>query len=132
MINLFGVGISPDDSARMLVDGLVAKNPNPSQNDIAAFLRLMSSDEQPIAARMLVERGVSPSTVLAAQASIGADDRNQWKNYLTIAAAAGAGFHGYRRNNSLGWALVWFTFGSLFPIITTVVAAAQGYGVRKA
>lgn len=37
-------------------------------------------------------------------------------------------FHGYRRNNSLGWALVWGVMGSVAPIITPAVALAQGLG----
>ena len=43
-------------------------------------------------------------------------------------AGAAAGFHGYRRNDSIGWALGWALLGALFPLIVPVIAVAQGYG----
>jgi len=45
----------------------------------------------------------------------------------SVASAAASGFHGYKRNQSVGWAVGWFLLGGLFPIITPVVAVAQGY-----
>lgn len=38
-----------------------------------------------------------------------------------------AAFHGYRRNNSVGWALAWGALGAAFPVITNVIAVAEGY-----
>lgn len=52
----------------------------------------------------------------------------------SLASIAGAGlgaYHGYKRNNSVGWALGWAFLGSLFPIITIPVSMAQGFGERK-
>lgn len=43
-----------------------------------------------------------------------------------IAAAASA-FHGYKRNNSIGMALVWAACGYITPVLTPVIAVAQGY-----
>jgi hypothetical protein len=40
-------------------------------------------------------------------------------------------YHGYKRNNSLGWGLLWGLFGATFPLITPTVALAQGYAVRR-
>lgn len=40
-------------------------------------------------------------------------------------------YHGYKRNNSLGWGLLWCLFGATFPLITPTVALAQGYAVRR-
>jgi hypothetical protein len=41
-------------------------------------------------------------------------------------------FHGYRRNSAgqhpVAWAIAWGALGFLFPIITPVIAVAQGYG----
>lgn len=39
-------------------------------------------------------------------------------------------YHGYKRNDSLGWALWWGLMGGLFPIVTPAVAFAQGFGER--
>ncbi|KKN61344.1 hypothetical protein LCGC14_0522760 [marine sediment metagenome] len=50
---------------------------------------------------------------------------------LSTASGAVSAYHGYKRNNSVGWALVWFALGSFFPVITPVIAVAQGYGKRK-
>jgi len=48
----------------------------------------------------------------------------------TVAMAANA-FHGYRRNGSIGWALAWAALGYAAPVITTVIATAQGFGHKK-
>jgi len=48
-------------------------------------------------------------------------------------ASSGIGvYHGYRRNNSLGWGLWWGLLGFMFPIIVPAVALAQGLGKPKA
>lgn len=51
---------------------------------------------------------------------------------LTLGAvsAAASAYHGYKRNNSLGWALVWATAGGFFPLITPAIGLAQGWGKR--
>ena len=51
---------------------------------------------------------------------------------LGTASMAASAYHGYKRNNvpggsPIGWALAWGALGSLFPVITPVVAIAQGY-----
>lgn len=51
---------------------------------------------------------------------------------LVIAASVGvSGYHGYKRNNSTGWAFWWGFMGLMFPVLTPVVAIAQGYGKRE-
>lgn len=50
---------------------------------------------------------------------------------LATASAAASAYHGYKRNDSIGWAIWWFFMGSLFPVITPVVAVAQGFGRRE-
>jgi hypothetical protein len=49
---------------------------------------------------------------------------------LTLGGTAAGAYHGYKRNNSLGWAIGWALLGGLFPVITLSVAAAQGFGKR--
>lgn len=49
---------------------------------------------------------------------------------MAVSSAAGA-WHGYRRNGSVGWALAWAAFGAAAPVLSTVIAAAQGFGRRK-
>jgi hypothetical protein len=48
--------------------------------------------------------------------------------YLAALASMGVlGYHGYKRNDSVGWAVVWGLFGSMVWPITVPVAFAQGY-----
>lgn len=49
---------------------------------------------------------------------------------LAIAGTALGAYHGYRRNDSIGWAIGWAVLGGLFPIIAIPVAFAQGFGRR--
>jgi len=51
-----------------------------------------------------------------------------------IASVAGTGigaYHGYKRNDSVGWAIVWALLGGLFPVVVIPVAYAQGIGKQK-
>jgi len=51
---------------------------------------------------------------------------------IIVAASAGvSAYHGYKRNNSTGWAVWWGFMGLMFPVLTPVVAIAQGYGKRE-
>lgn len=64
---------------------------------------------------------------------LGAFSDEGWKQLWAVAAVASVAvstYHGYRRNNSVGWAIVWGLLGGLFPIITPAVAFAQGFGER--
>jgi hypothetical protein len=47
------------------------------------------------------------------------------------ASMAASVYHGYKRNDSLGWAIWWGLMGSLFPVFSVGVALAQGFGQPK-
>jgi hypothetical protein len=47
-----------------------------------------------------------------------------------LAGAAIGAYHGYKRNDSVGWAIGWSLLGSLAPIIVIPVALAQGIGKK--
>jgi hypothetical protein len=49
----------------------------------------------------------------------------------SLAGTAVGAYHGYKRNNSVGWAVGWALLGGLFPIVVVPVAFAQGLGERK-
>ena len=53
-----------------------------------------------------------------------------WRIASAISCAAGA-YHGYKRNESVGWALCWGFLGGLFPVITPAIAVAQGFGEKR-
>jgi hypothetical protein len=51
---------------------------------------------------------------------------------LLFATSIGAStYHGYKRNNSVGWAAMWGFSAFLFPILTPAVGIAQGFGKRE-
>ena len=50
-----------------------------------------------------------------------------WMALAAVSSAASA-YHGYKRNKSVGWALWWGFAGGLAPVITPVIAIAQGFG----
>jgi hypothetical protein len=50
---------------------------------------------------------------------------------IGLAFAAVAGFHGYRRNSSVIWALIWAAGGFVCPIVTIPIAIHQGFGKKK-
>ena len=52
-----------------------------------------------------------------------------WKVASTVSSAASV-YHGYKRNESIGWALLWGAMGATFPIVTPVIAIAQGFGKK--
>jgi hypothetical protein len=47
------------------------------------------------------------------------------------AAVGAAAFHGYRRNKSVLWAVIWAVLAGVSPLVTTGVAVAQGFGKPK-
>jgi len=49
---------------------------------------------------------------------------------ISLVSSAVSAYHGYKRNQSVGWAIWWALMGGIFPIITPVIALAQGYGKR--
>jgi hypothetical protein len=50
---------------------------------------------------------------------------------LSTASFAASVYHGYKRNDSVGWAIWWGFMGALFPVITPTIAFAQGFGQPK-
>lgn len=48
----------------------------------------------------------------------------------TIGLVAGV-YHGWRRNQSYGWALWWGLMGAWFPFLTIPLSLAQGFGDRR-
>lgn len=81
-----------------------------------------------------VNQGVTSAMAIGEDTSLEAATRafaqesmKPWRLAVTGAMA----YHGYRRNRSVGWAFGWAIFGNMFPIISSAVALAQGFGQRK-
>ena len=50
---------------------------------------------------------------------------------LSTASFAASVYHGYKRNDSVGWAIWWGIMGAIFPVITPTIAFAQGFAKPK-
>lgn len=118
------------------IAGFLLRSSKPSSTEIANFLQLYPpGSDRDSCARSLIAAGVDQGTVSVALSSLDAMGKWNWNaigGVLAIASAAVSGFHGYRRNNSIWWGLAWFGLGGIFPVITPVIAVAQGFGKRKA
>jgi hypothetical protein len=113
---------------------LLLTYPTPSSANVSDFLKPFASDERTQVAQELIANGVDAHTVSSAMAWLDTQSKIKGSSIwgvLSIASAALSGYHGYKRNNSLGWGIAWFTLGGLFPVITPTIALAQGLGKRK-
>jgi len=52
-------------------------------------------------------------------------------DYLAMGVSALATYHGYKRDDSIFWAVVWGALGFMFPLPVGVIALAQGIGTPK-
>jgi hypothetical protein len=53
-----------------------------------------------------------------------------WYPFGGLIEAASIGlsaYHGYKRNDSVGWAVVWGLLGGVFPVLVPVIGLAQGF-----
>ncbi len=50
---------------------------------------------------------------------------------LSILGTGLGSYHGYKRNRSVAWALVWAIGGGVAPVIAIPMALAQGFGKRE-
>jgi hypothetical protein len=108
--------------------------------DDVRLAALMSNYDQMTQAKLgaaIISAGGSDKVVSGALKMLKNDSwkaDKRWGAFLGIlstASAAASAYHGYKRNDSVGWAVVWFLMGGLFPVITPAVALAQGFGKPK-
>lgn len=74
------------------------------------------------------------SVTRSGYSGLGASELNVMSSFWALAAIASSGasaYHGYKRNNSIGWAIAWGLLGGIAPVITPAVAVAQGFGERR-
>lgn len=70
--------------------------------------------------------------VVGEYVGVGADDTSVVdKIPVRTIGSLSAVYHGYKRNESIGWALAWGVLGLASPLVTNVIAIAQGYGKKK-
>lgn len=81
--------------------------------------------------RALKEAGDAYYAASKAAASEGLTTEMVILGVLGAASVGVSAYHGYKRNNSTGWAIWWGFMGALFPVITPAIAIAQGFGKRE-
>jgi hypothetical protein len=128
-MQLLGLGVSP-------VETFLMTYPKPSSGNVADFLAQFDPAERAAIAKKLIDDGVPSGTVSSALSWLEAKQnvRVNWgkiTGILSITSAAVSAYHGYKRNDSIGWAIVWFFAGSVFPVFVPVIAIAQGFGKPK-
>lgn len=118
------------------LDAFLLAHPTPSSSDVANFLRAFAPGERAAVAQEMIAKGVSSKTIASALNFLEASSK--WAQYkptilgaLAIASMAASTYHGYRRNKSVGWAIVWAVMGGIFPVVTPVIAVAQGFAKPK-
>ena len=50
---------------------------------------------------------------------------------LPLVGSLAATYHGYKRNGSVKWAVIWGVLGGFAPLIVNTIAIAQGFGKKK-
>jgi hypothetical protein len=116
------------------LDTFLLAHPTPNSGQVSDLLKAFPPEQRAGVAQDLIARGVSPSTISLALSWNEARDKISWPKVwgvLSIASAAAGAYHGYKRNQSIGWSVWWFFMGSLFPVFTPAVALAQGFGRPK-
>jgi hypothetical protein len=126
--------LPPSSSMQSEITGFLANTPRPTSSDVTSFLKLYRGQDRVCVAHALVAQGIDPHMVASALRFLGVTASLPGLAWgaLSLAAIAAAGFHGVRRHNgSWGWGAWWMFAAGLFPIATTVIAIAQGYGRPK-
>ena len=78
-----------------------------------------------------VDPGLFPKSMVPSMGALDFDNITPVQRIIITAGTAAGAYHGYKRNQSIGWAIGWGLLGGAFPILTTVIAIAQGYGKKK-
>lgn len=94
-------------------------------DDAPAAVPINAEAQPPVAAAPITPLVPAPAPTISPGVAIVA-------GLIDLASTAGLAYHGYKRNKSIGWALMWAIFGGAVPIIGWPVAIAQGFGEPKA
>lgn len=129
MANVMLMGVDPGLQA--LVNAFAKQAPTPAPADVETFLKMLPFAQWKAATEALIIAGV-PFTTVEQGVSAATQVKHSWvKDGLTLFVGGAAAFHGIRRNDSLFMGAWWFLLGVTFPVATSIVAVAQGFGKAK-
>lgn len=133
MASLFGLGDPSVAELQHAAEALVKSGPV-SMLSAKAYFLILPKKSWSDAAVALLNQGVAAPVVYGGLKLASEAKAIPWKTIIGVATAASAavsGFHGARRNKSVGWGAWWFMMGLVFPIFTPVIGIAQGYARPK-
>jgi hypothetical protein len=98
---------------------------------VAAIIAKQHLSESPLYYRELqkMERRLRIPNQLA---NVTYDDGVSVWYALSVASSGMCAYHGYKRNDSLGWGVIWAVAGAVLPVVAPAIALAQGFGKRAA
>lgn len=132
-MNLFGLGDPTPADLQAAAAALVRGGPVSALSAKAYYL-IIPKKLWGEAGLALINAGVAPAISYEGFRLAEEATKIPWKTIAgvaTVASAALSGFHGARRNGSVGWGVWWFTMGMIFPVVTPALGVAQGFGKRK-
>jgi hypothetical protein len=136
-LDIMGLGVTLTEEQIDDIGAELAADEMLSAYDLGDFLEQYDKDTRKQIGAAIVAHGGDPRMVGRALnwASLGewgmTGPRAVVWGILSTASAAAATYHGYKRNESIGWALWWGLCGALFPVVTPAIALAQGFGKEK-
>jgi hypothetical protein len=121
-----------------LVARLMTEMDRLTPGDLAEILDQFSGAERTALIAALLTAGADPLKINGATRDLKLHRQMRLRRgwyvaiwLLSLASGGVSAFHGYRRNQNVGWAIWWFLTGMVFPVVTPVIAAAQGFGRPK-
>lgn len=139
----FGQAALTDEAKNQLAQQIKTAADGALLNDVRAiFATISDAGTRSDVAVRAITLGANATIVNQALASVGEADafKDAFKvskpvaifwSIASTASFAASVYHGYKRNDSIGWALWWGFMGALFPIVTPTIALAQGFGKPK-
>jgi hypothetical protein len=112
---------------------MASVNQNPTALDVSTLLGTYATGDRDRVKKELLIQGV-PSIFVDDSRALVPYFNSKWfwvHSALSSISGAACAYHGYKRNNSVGWAIGWFFLGSIFFPLTPVIALAQGFGKPK-
>lgn len=118
------------------IDTFLLAHPAPTSGNVSDLLLAYAPEARAGVAQELISRGIDARVISGALSWIETRNKIQinWPKIagvMALVSASASAYHGYRRNQSIPWAMWWFLMGSIFPVFTPIIALAQGYGERK-
>ena len=133
LTTVMGLGSLGDDAEiATAAQAFVAQHGlSPSIDLVKGFLSQYDKPDQQVAGNAFIDLGVPAAIVDPALGGGPPVPANTWKYVIAAVSTISGGtaaYHGYKRNQSVGWAVLWFICGAALPVVTQAVAIAQGYG----